>query len=60
MFKGSKAIALQANRVISLSGYRVDETPMSEKNKAGFDSFESESENLIKEFRSRLKSLITK
>jgi len=44
---------LQPDRVISLSGYRVDETAMSEANKAEFELFESEAEDLIKEFRSR-------
>ncbi len=51
---------LQPNRVISLSGYRIDETAMNEANKADFDSFESEAEDLIKEFRSRSKGLIAK
>jgi len=44
---------LQPDRVISLSGYRVDETAMSEADKADFDAFESEAEVLIKEFRTR-------
>jgi len=44
---------LRSNRVISLSGYRVDETAMSEADNAAFESFESEAEELIKEFRSR-------
>ncbi len=48
---------LQPDRVISLSGYRVDETVMSEANKADFDAFESEAEDQIKEFRSRSKAL---
>jgi len=51
---------LQPDRVISLSGYRVDETAMSAADKADFDSFESEAEDLIKEFRSRSKGLIAK
>ena len=42
---------LQPNRVINLSGYRVDETVMSEANKADFELFESEAEDLIKAFR---------
>jgi len=49
---------LQPNRVISLSGYRVDETAMSEADNAAFDTFESDAEDLIKEFRSRSKGLI--
>ncbi len=51
---------LQPNRVISLSGYRVDETAMSEASKVDFEAFESEAEDLIKEFRSRSKGLIAK
>ncbi len=51
---------LQANRVISLSGYRVDETAMSEADNAAFDAFESEAGDLIKEFRSGSKGLIAK
>ncbi len=48
-----RQFTLQPNRVINLSGYRVDETVMSEANKADFESFESEAEDLIKAFRSR-------
>ncbi len=48
---------LQPNRVINLTGYRVDEIAMTEVNKADFESFESEAEDLIKEFRSRSKAL---
>ena len=44
---------LQPNRVISLSGYRVDETAMTETNEADFESFESEAEDLIKAFRAK-------
>lgn len=44
---------LQPNRVISLSGYRVDENAMTEADKAEFESFESEAEALIKEFKAR-------
>jgi len=51
---------LQPNRVISLSGYRVDETVMTEANKADFESFESEAEDLIKEFRSKSKGRAAK
>ncbi len=46
---------LQPNRVVNLSGYRVDEAAMSEANKADFESFESEAEELIKTFRSKSK-----
>ncbi len=49
---------LQADRVINLTGYRVDETAMNKTDKADFKSFESEAENLIKEFRSRSKGVI--
>ena len=51
---------LQPNRVINLSGYRVDETAMTEANKADFESFETEAEDLIKNFRVRSKGLIAK
>jgi len=51
---------LQPNRVISLSGYRVDEVAMNEANKADFDSFESEAEDLIKEFRLESKGAVEK
>ena len=49
---------LQPNRVINLTGYRVDETAMTEANKADFEAFESEAEELIKNFRARSKGLI--
>ena len=48
-----RQFTLQPNRVINLSGYRVDETVMSEANKADFELFESEAEDLINAFRSR-------
>ena len=48
-----RQFTLQPNRVIKISGYRLDETAMSEANKADFESFESEAEDLIKAFRSR-------
>jgi hypothetical protein len=51
---------LQPDRVISLSGYRVDETAMSEADKVDFDTFESDAEDLIKKFRSRSEGLIGK
>jgi len=49
---------LQPNRVINLTGYRVDETAMTDANKTDFESFESEAEDLIKNFRARSKGLI--
>ena len=49
---------LQPNRVITLTGYRVDETAMTEANTADFEAFESEAEELIKNFRARSKGLI--
>ncbi len=55
-----REFTLQPNRVISLSGYRVDETAMTEADEADFESFESEAEDLIKNFRSRSKGLIAK
>lgn len=55
-----RQFTLQPNRVISLSGYRVDETAMTDEDRANFESFESEAEDLIKQFRSRSKGLIAK
>lgn len=49
---------LRPNRVITLTGYRVDETAMTEADKADFESFESEAGELIKNFRARSKGLI--
>lgn len=43
-----KEFTLQPNRVIKLSGYRVDETEMSAADLADFASFESEANDLIK------------
>ena len=53
-----RQFTLKPNRVISLLGYRIDEKEMSEVDRADFDVFESEAEELIKEFRSRSKALI--
>jgi len=53
-----RQFTLKPNRVISLSGYRIDETGMTDSDKADFEAFESEAEDLIKEFRSRPKALI--
>lgn len=53
-----RQFTLKPNRVISLSGYRIDETEMTDAHRADFESFESEAEDLIKEFRSRSKGLI--
>ena len=53
-----RQFTLKPNRVISLSGYRIDETVMTDADRADFDAFESEAEDLIKEFRSRSKALI--
>lgn len=47
-----RQFTLQPNRVITLSGYRVDETAMTEANQADFESFEAEAEEMIKQFRS--------
>jgi hypothetical protein len=46
-----REFTLQPNRVINLSGYRIDETAMTEANKADFESFEAEAEDMIKAFR---------
>ncbi len=48
-----REFTLQPNRVITLSGYRVDETAMNASNKADFAAFESEAEEMIKAFRAR-------
>lgn len=48
-----REFTLQPNRVISLSGYRVDETEMSDADRADFESFEAEADDLIKQFRAR-------
>jgi len=53
-----RQFTLKPDRVISLSGYRIDETGMTDSDKADFEAFESEAEDLIKEFRSRSKALI--
>jgi hypothetical protein len=46
-----KEFTLGSNRIINLSGYRVDEAEMSDADTAEFESFESEAEDLIKTFR---------
>jgi hypothetical protein len=48
-----REFVLQPDRVINLSGYRVDETAMTDAERAEFDSFESEAEDLINNFRAR-------
>ena len=53
-----RQFTLKPNRIISLSGYRVDEKEMAEADRADFEAFESEVGDLIKEFRSRSKALI--
>jgi len=42
---------LQPNRVINLSGYRVDETLMTADIEKDFVSFETETEEMIRNFR---------
>jgi FecR protein len=49
---------LRPNHAISFTGYRVDEAAMTEADKADFKAFESEAEDLIKNFRARSKGLI--
>ena len=46
---------LKPDRVITLSGYRVDEAAMGDADNADFESFEAEAEDIIKNFRSGLK-----
>ena len=53
-----REFTLRPNRVINLSGYRVDESEMSAADQADFESFETEAEDLIKTFRARSKGLI--
>ena len=53
-----RQFTLKPNRVISLSGYRIDEKEMTEVDWADFEAFESEAGDLINEFRSRSKALI--
>ena len=53
-----REFVLRPDRVINLSGYRVDEAAMTESHKADFESFETEAEDLIKNFISRSKALI--
>ena len=48
-----REFTLQPNRVISLSGYRVDETAMTDADAEDFELFESEAEDLIKVFRAK-------
>ena len=48
---------LRSNRVINLTGYRVDEAAMDDVNKADFESFESEADELIKQFRASSKAV---
>ncbi len=48
----SRQFTLRPDRMINLSGYRLDETAMSKVNRADFELFESEAEDLIKAFRS--------
>ena len=43
---------LQPDRVITLSGYRVDETAMSDGSKKEFEAFETEAEEILRAFRS--------
>ena len=48
-----RQFTLQPNRVINLSGYRVDEIAMTKENKADFELFESAAEDLIEAFRAK-------
>ncbi len=48
-----RQFTLQPNRVISLSGFRVDETAMTDTNRADFAAFEAEAEDLLRQFRSQ-------
>ena len=53
-----RQFTLKPNRVINLTDYRIDEAEMSEADKADFEAFESQAEDLIKEFRSGSKAQI--
>jgi hypothetical protein len=48
---------LQPNRVINLSGYRVDETEMTTANETDFEAFEAEAGDLIKKFREEVEKV---
>jgi hypothetical protein len=48
-----RQFTLKPNRTISLTGYRVDEYATPEKQKAEFDAFESEAEDMIMAFRAK-------
>jgi len=50
---------LQSNRVINLSGYRVDEVELTAADTKDFESFEAEAEDLIKIFRAKLDDTIS-
>jgi len=49
-----KEFTLQPNRVINLSGYRLDETAMTAADEADFAAFEAEAEAMIKAFRGQV------
>ena len=53
-----REFTLRPNRVNNLSGYRVDEAEMTATDQADFESFETDAEDLIKDFRARSKGLI--
>lgn len=46
-----RQFTLKPGRSISLKGYRIDETEMSDQVKADFESFEAEAEDMIRAFR---------
>lgn len=48
-----RRFTLRPDRVINMSGYRIDETAMTAASQADFESFEAEAEDLIKAFRAR-------
>jgi len=48
-----RQFTLKPGRSISLQGYRIDETEMSDQVKADFKSFEAEAEEMIRVFRER-------
>lgn len=52
-----RSFILQPDRVINLSGYRIDETAMTPDNEADFEAFEAEAEELIKTFRGNVEKV---
>lgn len=52
-----RSFILQPERVINLSGYRIDETAITRDNKADFEAFEAEAEEMLKVFRRKVEMI---